>query len=563
MQAQELTIADYAGMLRRRWRPAGAVALLIALGSVYLAYTLPAVYESSATIMIEQQEIPDEVVQSLVGGHVDERIQSIRQRVLVAERVEAIIRESDLYPAERGVVPMSELVDRFRASAGVEPFNVPIVHQRTGRPNPTTYAFRIYFHYHHPEKTRDVARELSRLWLAENEGLRREAATRTTRFLETEAARLEASMSEIQEKLADLKERHAESLPESRLINLQTYERLDRELAEVDGRLRDARERQSLLETELAETPRFRPMVGDSGDPVLGGADRLAQLQQELIAARGRYSENHPDVVRLRREIAALSNDPQNRASLEQQVRTSLESSRAELASARQSLSDNHPEVLRLQRTVDSLEEQLRGLQAAGGSASARPAPNNPPYLQLQARLQSVETELQDLGRRRASLAARLRDIESRIAIAPQVEREYASLNREYDLLLRQYQDMRGLHGQAGLAEVLETDYQGERLTILEPPALPSEPIKPNRLSMSFLGVILAIAIGLGVVSLTESMDTTVRGRRDVKGLLDMPPLGVIPRIETAADRGKRILVNLVTGAVVISAVAFVIRTVF
>jgi polysaccharide biosynthesis transport protein len=560
MQPQELTMMDYAGMLRRRWRPAALVALFVALGAVYMAYSLPAVYESSATIMIEQQEIPSEIVQSMVGGYVEERVQTIRQRVMAAEQVEALIRRFDLYPEQRADTPMSELVSMFRSGAGVEPWNVPVVHPRTGRYTDIIYAFRIFFQYHDPVKTRDVLAELSRMWISENEGLRREAATRTRQFLETESARLEQALADVQERMAGLKEQHADSLPENRMVNLQTLERLSRDLTMVEDQLRGARERQALLQTELAETPRFRPILSESGEPVLGGADRLAQLQQELVAARGRYSESHPDVVRLRREIALLTSDPQNRASLTQQVQTSLETSRAELARARDTLSPSHPDVLRLERQVASLEEQLASL--GGATAVAQAQPNNPAYLQVQTRLRTVEAELQDLTRRRAELSARLRDIESRVAVAPQVEREYSTLNREYDSLLRQYRDLRDMHGQAGLAEVLETDFQGERLSILDPASLPTSPIQPNRASMSFLGVVLAIAIGLGLVSMLEAMDTTVRGRRDVKSLLDMPPLGVIPRIETAIDRSKRIFLNLATGAVAIAAVAFVFSTV-
>jgi polysaccharide biosynthesis transport protein len=554
MQAQDMTLSDYGGILRRRWRPALLAGMLVAFLAIYIAYQLPAVYESSATILIEQQEIPEELVPSTITGYADERLQSVRQRVLATPRVAEIIQALDLYADQRTSVTLEDLASIFRENTSVESLSANAAYVGRGRTANITYAFQVSFRYSNPIKTRDVVQEIARTWLAENEALRAETAARTARFLDVEVERIEERLAESQERLAEYKERHAGSLPDDVLVNLRAQERLSTELTTVENQLRATQERKALLEGELAETPRFRPVLSESGEPVLGGADRLAMLQQELITARGRYSDSHPDVIRLRREIAALSDESGSQGSLGQQLRASLESNRRELDIALETFSPDHPDVLRLQRTISSLETQLSELGRAGGAGLSAQA-NNPPYLQLQTRIRTADAELQDLGRRRAELVARLRDIDRHLAQSPQVEREYSSIARNHESLLEEYRNVRAKQSRAGLAESLEEGGTGERLRIIEPPFVPTSPIQPNRASLSFLGVVFALAVFLGLASLLESADTTVRGRRDVTALLEMPPLAIIPLIENSADKWKRRLSNSMVVVVAVVAV--------
>jgi polysaccharide biosynthesis transport protein len=239
-----------------------------------------------------------------------------------------------------------------------------------------------------------------------------------------------------------------------------------------------------------------------------------------------------------------------------QQLRASLAANRRSLEIALDNFSPDHPDVLRLQRTVSSLEQQLAELEQTAGSAIAAPSePNNPPYLELLTRIRTADSEIQELSRRRADLTARLNEINRRIAQSPRVEREYAVLMRDYDLLMNDYRDLRAKQSEAELAETLEADASGERLRIIEPANVPVAPIKPNRASFSFLGVLLAIALALGVVSLTESADSSVRGQRDVESLLGMPPLAIIPFIETKPDTRKRMLGNMLVAVVALVAI--------
>jgi uncharacterized protein involved in exopolysaccharide biosynthesis len=561
-EAQEMTWSDYMALLRRRWRPTVATMVLVALGSIYIAFTLPPVYESSAVILIEQQGIPTDFVQTTVNSYAEELMQTIDQRVLATSNVTDMIERLDLYPEQHGIVPEDELVTLFRDSRTLEPQNVTTVHSRTGRETIVTFGFRVAFGHPDPVKARDVVAELAELYVSENSKVRTEAAARTTAFLDTESVQLQDQLAEIAERIAQFKARNENNLPENQMANLAASERARGESTQIDADLRAARERKALLETELAETPRYRPVLDDSGEPVLGGVDRLGQAQQELIRLLGRYSENHPEVINLRREIAALSASPANQANLAQQLRADLAVRREELAAARETYSESHPDVIRLQRTVRSLEEQLAAAESDIASTASGPVqPTNPAYLALQTRIATADAEIADLMRQRNEVSARIAELDERRYGAPEVEREYSALTQEQELLLVRYRELRALESDARLAETLETGDSGSRLEIIEPPRVPTSPISPDRTAYSFLGVVLAVALGLGVASLTEAMDTTVRGQRDVYRLLEMPPMGIIPYVETPADTVKRFGINAAMGAAGIAAAAYVLMT--
>lgn len=548
------TWSDYVALIRRRWRPTFATAAVIALGTIFVAFSLPAVYQSSATILIEDQGIPTDYVQTTVDSYAEQRLQTIYQRVTAGPRVLEMVDEFGLYPDDRGRIPDEDLIDMFRDNTVMEPQNVMSVNARTGREAVITFGFTVSFLDSDPVKARDVAQSLADRFVAHNAELRAETAARTTAFLDNEAEKLQQELNAIRAEIADFKALHANNLPENQDVNQRMRERLRDDLVRVEEALNEKYEAKALLEAEIVDVPRYRPILGD-GDPVLGGVDRLAEAQQELVRLRGRYSDNHPAIQNLEREIAALTGSPENRANLREVVETDLVRNRQLLAAARETYSDSHPDVIRLQRTVESLEQQLANLVSAG---SAGAAPNNPTYLQLRTRIATAQASINDLSRRQADLIARIDELDRQQRAAPEVERQYAALEQRRSLLSEQLTELRNMEGTAALGEALETGQSGERLTIVENARVPSSPVSPNRVSLTFLGIVLAIAAGLGVASLTDAMDTKVRGRQDILKILEAPPMGIIPYVEDTGDTARRLSMNAAMGILTIAAIALV-----
>lgn len=558
-QATDNTWSDYTAMLRRRWRPSFIVAASIVLGTIYVAYTLPAIYESSSTILIEEQGIPTDIVQTTVNSYAEQRLQTIYQRVTVSENVLQMIDEYNLYSEDRATLSEEELVDLFRENTLMAPQNVLSVNSRTGREAIITFGFKISFLDSSPIRARDITRELANRFVAQNTALRTEVAKRTTEFLDSEAVEVEQKLADVSARIAEFKESNAGNLPEDQPINLTTWERSRNELTMVESDLRTARETEALLESEIIDTPRYRPVLDDTGNPVLGGIERLGEAQQELVRLRGRYSNSHPDIINLQREITALSASPENRAGLAEQIRQDLTARQQELSAAQDRYSDDHPDVVHLRRSITSLEEQLADIRANSTSAAQ---PNNPLYFQLRTRINTAQAEIYDLSNRRANLISRIDQLERQRVRAPQVERLYSELEQESNLLMERYRELRELGNEAELGQALETGQSGERLTIVESARVSSSPVSPNRVSLSFLGIVLAIAAGLGIAALTDAMDTKIRGRQDIHQLLGAPPIGLIPYVENRSDTVRRVGVNAGIAVLTIAALAIVTNAV-
>jgi hypothetical protein len=123
------------------------------------------------------------------------------------------------------------------------------------------------------------------------------------------------------------------------------------------------------------------------------------------------------------------------------------------------------------------------------------------------------------------------------VAGSPQVEREYHDLTRDLDNARLRYQEIRTKQGEARVAQSLESDRQGERFTLIDPPLPPEEPVSPNRPLIAIAGLILSLALAAAVAMLREVLDSTIRSRDELLQLVGVAPLALIPRIETQADR--------------------------
>jgi uncharacterized protein involved in exopolysaccharide biosynthesis len=539
MEEDVKTLGDYVEALKRRRTLFLGVMVVIAVVSAAVAFLLPPVYRAQATILIEQQEIPSDLVRSTVTTYANQRIQLISQRVLTTTNLQQLIERYDLYLEERREQPLEAVVDRMRGDIELETVNAEVVDPRSGRPTEATIAFTLAYESKDPRTAQVVANELTTLFLNENVRSRTEQAQEASTFLADEADKLQRQVAALEAELAEFKERNVNRLPELTQLNLQLLDRTERELVEVDRQIQSLEERRIMLQSQLAQLNPYDRIVSETGERLLGPADRLKVLQTEYVSLAARYSQDHPDLVKMRREIDALQAQVGGSAGVEG-LAAQLEDTRAELASARERYSAEHPDVKRLEREVAGLEARLAAAPADAGRATLG-RPDNPAYIQLQAQLDAARTELASQREKRARLEAKVAGFEERLVATPQVEREYKSLMRNYENAVAKFQEVKAKQLEAELAQSLEAERKGERFTLIEPPLLPEEPVKPNRIAILFLGVVFSFAGGIGSAAVREALDDTVRGARGVANLVAAPPLAAIPFIETPADRRRRL----------------------
>jgi succinoglycan biosynthesis transport protein ExoP len=339
-------------------------------------------------------------------------------------------------------------------------------------------------------------------------------------------------------------------LPELAGVNIQLMTRSEEELRDVDFRLRSLEQQIVYLDAQLAQISPSSAVYTSSGERVFSPQDRLKFLRTEYARASALYSDTHPDVVRLRREIAGLekSTDPVDQAN---EVERQMSDANSQLRAARERYADDHPDVVRLTRLTGSLTRQLEELRTAPPTPAPNANPDNPAFIQIKAQREASVGERDSLNKKRTELQARVRELENRMESAPSVEREYTSLVRELENSQIKYREVRQKQMEAQVSQNLEDGRKGERFTLIEPPIAPSEPASPNRRLILALGAIVGLGGAIGVLLLLEALDGSVRSQRDLASLLRIPPLAVVPWMETHAERAlraRRRLISLVGG---------------
>lgn len=552
-EEQTKNLQDYIAAFRRRRAQIAAIFVVIFGIGAIVALAWPPTYRSVATILIEEQQIPAELVQSTVTSYAAQRIQTISQRVMTRSNLMAIIDKFELYAKDRQRETTEEILGRMRTDIIVDTISAEVVDPRTGRPGAATIAFSLAFQSEQPQQAQKVANELTTLYLQENIKTRKSKAQETLTFLTDESKRLEGEITTLDKRLAEFKAANADRLPELQSLLREQTDRAERELTDVATQIRSLEERRFYLQAQLGQLDPY------GSDVQLSPSARLKALRTEYTMLIARYSADHPDVIRTKSEIESLEQETGDVGTLDS-LQEKLAALNLELASVREKYSEAHPDVQRLNRAIAATEKALKASPASSGTSQQR-NPDNPAYVNLQAQLNATENEMQSLRSKRANLETKRSEYEQRLASIPQVEGTYRALARDLNSATQKYQEIKSKEMQAKIGQQLESESKGERFTLIDPAAMPEEPIKPNRPAIVFLSLILALGAGLGYAAVAESLDSTVRGAKGVLATLQVAPLAVIPYLasdrETAAQRKHRRM--LVYGAVAIVFAAVVL----
>jgi protein tyrosine kinase modulator len=510
--------------------------LIVALAATML---WPPTYRSTGTILIQEQELPSDLVQSTVTTYADQRIQEIDQRVKSTDNLYGIIQRFNLYPKLLKSEPREKVIDRMRDDIAVKMISADVVDPRLGRATKADIAFSVSYDSRSPDVAARVANVLVSMYVDEDAKLLQQQSADAAAFLQGQDSDLRRRIAADERELAKFKEEHLKTLPSEQAVNTEMLIRTQDQIQDIDTQLRSLAERRTYLDAQLAQISPNSAVYTSTGERVLSPADRLKMLRSEYARLSGLYSPDYPDVQQVRREIQGLEKmvGPINSTNdLERQLRDA----RTKLAAARQRYGSNYPDVQRLEREVATLTGALEASASATPAPSEASQPDNPAFIDVKAQSDSVASQQASLQAQRAQLAAQLGRIEVRLAAAPGVQRGYDALMRQLNNDQLQYQEVSQKELDASLAKNLESEQKGERFTLIDPPLVPQIPDSPNRKLLFGLGLAFALCAGLGAAFVTDRVDVSVRHRGDLVDLLQVPPLAVLPRILTAAELAAR-----------------------
>jgi uncharacterized protein involved in exopolysaccharide biosynthesis len=516
---------------------AGGVLLGLSLAAAFL---WPATYKSMATILIEEQEIPPELVHSTITSYADQRIETIKQHVMSRTTLWKVVEQYNLYPDLRRTNPTEEVVKRFTKDIAVEVISADVVDKRTQHPTKATIAFTVAYQSNSPDLAQKVANELTSLFLGENLKSRERQAEEATSFLQQEAENLSKHIGEVDEKIAKFKHRANSALPELMPLNLQLMSQSDRELMDIDQQIRTLEERKNYLEGELATIKPNTPIMSVTGERILDSAERLRALRAQYAGTSANLTPDHPDILKMKQEIEALEKETGQPPEIEEATKQLIDA-RASLATFSERFGTDHPDVVRARRTIEALELEVKQLESV---PLRKPMlrPENPAYINLQAQLNSATSSLDALRATRTAVKRRLQDYAARLERTPEMEPGYLFLTRDRDTSGQKYQDIRSRLLEAKVSEGLEVQGKGERFSLIDPPSLPEKPDKPNRPAIVLLGFILALAGGIGSGAAAESLDHSIRTPEQLARLTQWSPLAVIPFMPNEQDLSRAVM---------------------
>ena len=560
---EAMSLLDYWHILkRRRFLFVGPAIIVFALVGSYV-FSLPKIYKSQATILIEDQEIPEDIVGATIRNYASEQIQLVSQRLFTVHNIVDLVDKLHIYDQtdEKGnSVPDAVLASRFREDMKLDLVSADVINSR-GQSVEAAVAFTLSFSSRSPGTAQRVTEELVSMFLNENQ---RSSAMKTKEVSAVLTSAIEKANQELlrtASELADFKAKNEGALPELYELNLGAIDRNQQQLSDVNRRIQELQQRKLQLGSELASLSPSAPLTLPSGETVVGDRDRLRALEAEYRSKSTIYQPGHPDLVRLKREIESLRatvGDQQTYPVLEEQLRQE----RDKLAKLRERYSEDYPDIKQSEATIAKLEKQLSDTQP--GSTSDSEAADNPAYILIKTQLRSTNLELQNLTEKRIELQKKVADYEALIKESPRVEMQYDVLSRAHENARAKYSDLQAKLRTAQVAANMEQEITGQRFRQIEPPMLPIQPEDQNQRAILFLGIFLALGAGAGAVVLAEFMDSSIRSARSLTNIVGAPPLSVIPYLDTTADLARsRSLKVLILAGLAVFAVASIIYAMY
>ncbi len=481
MIERELTASDYMVMFRRHW----VLILVLTLVGGPLAYgvslVVPVRYKSQTLVLVEQPTVPTSYVAPVDNTGISERLASMQQQILSRARLEPIIRQLGLFPKDLNRVPMDDLVGRLQKAIEVSAVQPMAETQASSLPG-----FFVSVTLDNPRTAQQVCTAVTSLFIEENLQLRQEHSEDTTEFLTQQLNDAKTKLDDQDAKLAAFQGRYLGTLPEDEQTNLQILSSLNSELGSVSQALNGTQQSKSFTESMLSEQlALWHRSQSDHNPETL--AQQLIALQNQLAELQVKYTDDYPDVIKTKNDIAAL---------------------KARIAKG-EATKDTTPVKPPQAGTIEPME-----------------------IAQLRAQLRGYDQNLALQSKEQDQIKAAIKMYQGRVQSSPTIEEQYKQLTRGYQTALDSYNELLKKRDSAAMATSLERQQRSEQFRVLDPANLPDQPSFPNRPKFVMAGIAGGLFSGLGLALLLGLRDTSMRTERDVELSLRLPVLCIIPSVD-------------------------------
>jgi polysaccharide chain length determinant protein (PEP-CTERM system associated) len=484
----DMKFDDYVAIVRRRVWYLVFPAIVFSVGAYVLSIYLPTKYKSETVVLVQEQRISEDIVRSVVNGGLNERLATMQEQILSRTRLQQIIEKLGLFKEEIGKKSPEDLVAQLRASIVISPVRPMAETHADGLPG-----FTINVTASKPALAQQICTEITSLFLQQNVVLRAQSAEDTTQFIGTQLADAKAKLDEQDAKLAEFQRKYQGSLPDQAQTNFSWLSSLSSQLDSVNQAIDRAHQDQVYLQTALGQQITAAKLGQAGTNPDTLGR-QLAVMQEQLATLRARYTDEHPDVVKLKLDIAHLQQRMQN------------------------------------QPATDTLKPAPVGADGA--------VIETPQIQQLHAQIHQLDVSIHEKTVEQARIQQKIVQLQAKLELSPSVEQEYKALTRDYQTALGIYTDLLKKQSVSEMSTDLEKRQEGEQFRVLDPPSLPQKPSFPNRKAFAVAGLMGGLGLGGVIGFLLELKDTSLRTEREVEMVLKLPTLATIPMVPVQAPSG-------------------------
>ncbi len=467
----------YVGIVLKRKYLALSVAIAISSVVTVGSFVWPKTYEASSIVYVEKSSVMNPLIQGAgVSGNIEERLQNLRNRMTTRNFVERIAKKLD-------VDVKGKSTDQYESFiAGIQK-NLDVRVQSSRQQG--TDMFTIAFKGEDRKQVTDIVNALVSEYIEESIGSQRDDAYGAYEFINSQLQEYKKQLEESDKSIREFRERNPQIVPQSETTVLTRMEGFQTAKIDAEIKLKElSRKRDSLRKQLSGEKELTVAIVTREGSPEA----RLNSLNNQLVLLTTKYTEDYPEVLKVKSEIEEL---------------------KKQMAQASGSLHDH-----------------------AGAETSAL----NPIYQQLKEELTRTEAEIESLRARQDELDRQQNMAASVLRRMPKEQEEWSKLQRDRATLQRTYDDLLQRLERARVSKNLESADKGGTFKVVDPAILPRFPAKPNRVQMIILSVFLGIASGIGVAVGLDSFHQSFKDEDSLSSGLNLPVLASIPQIVTEED---------------------------
>lgn len=477
---RQLTAKDYVAMFKRRWWMFGLLAILGGAVGFATARVLPKRYTSQTLVLVQQPTVPMDIVKSVVSEDINQRLAGMQQQILSRSRLEEVIRQFGLFPNEVGQVSMDDLVDRFRKMISVTPMQ-PMAETRAQN----LPGFTVAVTFNDPRAAQQLCSTITTMFMDENMAGHTTRDEQTTEFLGKHLDDAKAALDDKDANLAAFKRRYQGSLPDEEQTNLNLLTGANAQLEAATQALSRAQQDKSFAESMLTQqlSAWQASQAGQNPETL---EQQLSALQTQLIALQAKYTDDHPDVIKLKSDIANLN------------------------------------------KKIAEADAQRK---TSGTEKSSHPLAEPATIQQLRAQIHQYDQVIKERSAQQEDIQKQIKIYQARVQSSPAVEQEYKQLTRDYQTALDFYNGLLKERDQTAMAADLDRRQQGEQFRILDPANLPEKPSFPQLKLFAAGGAAGGLGLAFGLALLFEMQDTSLHSEREVEVALHLPVLAMLPVI--------------------------------